>query len=567
MENDKVNIDNLYQDRHKQFATLPATAWNAVEKRLDTAKPRKTFPYLWLWFTLLFFLLLTVAYLFLNSHPNNRRSSPRPIKTSNKSSAGNQTSETDQTSYRVVNGGSDYKLTTSNPFDTPAPDINRHSLSEGITSTKMSMSNRNDTTFHESPTNKSDQNTETVAQQKEHELAKVKNRPLYNNKNNISPLVVFPSGPLIVNDNVVNKGELILNRIGDLDPGKKLNIQPQQLKAISSGNVTENSLKTFTTKDVIDSTALSKKPSEKPLLIKSPAIDPRKNASEENIDPIASKGSKNKDTSTIIVTNTLSPEQNKDKDTATQKGGYTKHFDLGFKLGYETGFKTAAINKFIAGPYVQYYVSDRLSIMLQPAIIYGQARNISVPGSESFYNPTGTTVDTQTVIHSGHPYLQYTYNHTYDSIWVNYNSNKTTLEVELPLILQYHLANGISFGAGMNVTAGKLISIEEQKQSVNLSQVAVFLVDHSGVHPPPDTSHSFHHSVMPYSTRSVLNPSPPASLRIGYLLGVYYTHRRWNWELTLRQNISGIKNINNQHIREAYSQPYIRLSLSYRLSK
>ncbi len=240
---------------------------------------------------------------------------------------------------------------------------------------------------------------------------------------------------------------------------------------------------------------------------------------------------------------------------------------FGFKAGYAVGTSKPSVNKVLFAPYLQYGLGNRFSLTLQPTIKYGTFVGTLSPKEKSYYNTTGTTVDSQTITKNGHPFWQITYTHSYDSIIVQYKPAGNTIEIALPLILQYHLKKGIFFDAGLDFALGKLITIEEQKQTVPMTQTAVFQIEKAGTHPPPDTSKSFHHSVPPYAAYVPPGPTDLSPLRVGYLLGIGYEHKKWLLEGYLQQSVLGLSGITQPDVKKAYQIPYLHFMLGYRLSK
>lgn len=241
-------------------------------------------------------------------------------------------------------------------------------------------------------------------------------------------------------------------------------------------------------------------------------------------------------------------------------------FDFGFKAGFETGIGQPSINKWLATPYLQFRLNNRFSITLQPTVKYGTLKGLS-PNERSYYNSTGIAVDSQTITKNGHPFWQITYTDNYDSIIVKYKADGSKIEAEIPLLLQYHLKNGIYFGTGAYLAFGKLITLTEQQQSIRLAQTAVFQIEKAGVHPPPDTSNSFHHSGQPYSSYSPISQTVQSPLRVGYMLSAGYEQKKWMIEVYLEQQLSGLSGTVQPDFKNAYRIPYLGIMLGYRLSK
>lgn len=245
-------------------------------------------------------------------------------------------------------------------------------------------------------------------------------------------------------------------------------------------------------------------------------------------------------------------------------------FEYGFKAGYEMGFGSDALGRLLAAPYLQYNFSDRFSVSIQPGIRYGAAKTTPVPEGRAYFQPTGTTYDSQMVQLGGLLRWQYNFRHHYDSIAVSYEAGSgARIEFEVPLILRYEVTERFAMTAGANFIRGKLPSLSERKLTYNdLVLTDTVLTDpNTPVGGPVDTS--FIHTAQPYSEYTPFTGGMPASdpLRIGYMVGVQYTRRRWILELNMLQQVSGLNNITDQRIKKRYAQPYFRLMLGIRFGK
>ena len=254
-------------------------------------------------------------------------------------------------------------------------------------------------------------------------------------------------------------------------------------------------------------------------------------------------------------------------DSGSVKQRRKIHFVAGIGIGYETGFSDQSLHKMVVSPELKYYLTKAISINLQPAVKYGGADLKIHDESSSYYSPTGTYIDTQTVIKNNVPYYQITYSHTYDSIWVRYRPHTTSFEIDVPILAQYHFKNGLTIGGGANVSFGNTTSVSGEKNSINLTETAVFLVQKAGGSPAPDTSHAFNHTVPYYYNSSLQTSEPVDKMRFGYLVNIGWEYRRFAIDLSLLQNLTGTAGIRSRAIHDAYTEPFLRLMVSYRLWK
>jgi hypothetical protein len=254
-------------------------------------------------------------------------------------------------------------------------------------------------------------------------------------------------------------------------------------------------------------------------------------------------------------------------------------FEFGVKAGYEFGWQDMPINKFVAGGLFQYYLSNRFTIGIEPAIKSGSLSSINTPANQAYYSPTGTTstwvyrdsFNTPGTI-TPPSWTKY-YTHNYDSITVSYQSSNKVLEFEVPLVLGYHTPDGFGLSAGLNFIKGKTVAITMQKQTfANFQQMDSSMRFPGNIDTATqfvDTSNFFHHSAALYSPNSGADIQSPSvnPMRVGVLVGFNYSRKNWLVELVLHQNISSLGEIQNAQIRKSYSQPYVRLMFGLKIGK
>jgi hypothetical protein len=174
---------------------------------------------------------------------------------------------------------------------------------------------------------------------------------------------------------------------------------------------------------------------------------------------------------------------------------------------------------------------------------------------------------------------RYTYRNTYDSIILGQAvKQKNYWEIEVPLMLKYYVAPNLSIFGGFSMTFGSIIQITENRQEFSaLTKSAAgptygpVLSDSVGNFPPDPNAPTA--ITLNYTTPNISTANPLASqnpttnaARFGYLLGFSYElRRRLLIDFLVRQNISDMRYIPNEQVRKIYTQPYLRLTVGYRL--
>lgn len=258
--------------------------------------------------------------------------------------------------------------------------------------------------------------------------------------------------------------------------------------------------------------------------------------------------------------------------------------EAGIKAGIEKGFNNYTATKYALAPYLQYNISNKLAVMLQPALKYDVLNNTQVLPATAYYNLTNSTVTTGHIIHKGDSITaapdtisrRYFYKQTHDSILIGYKTaKKSYMEFEIPLLLQYKLTNDLSVYGGINFNFVKVVQVKEDRQVYsNITQydtVSYAAVPVTATAPtPPSPDSLFKSSVKSYSNYSANAVQNPASdpLKLGYMLGFNYRiKQRWMIDVLMQQMLSNSAYIPNDKIQSIYKQPYFRVTIGYRLFK
>lgn len=257
-------------------------------------------------------------------------------------------------------------------------------------------------------------------------------------------------------------------------------------------------------------------------------------------------------------------------------------FEAGIKAGYESGFTSDAVNKLVVSPYIQYNLSPKMAIMVQPAVKSGTIQSRSIGSPKSYYKQNNDSLITPSLptpafTADGFQYdvYHYYYSQTHDSIVKSHSIGGNYQEYELPVLFKYNIGLGFSVYGGVNINYSKLISIKEQTNTIphllrkDSSQI---VIEQQGFPVPPAQLATS--QVITYSGTEISdykNPYPPATgsmFRVGYMLGFSYEYnKRWLFDGLMQQtptttNVQGGYNINS-----ALSSTYFRFTLGYKLIK
>lgn len=276
-----------------------------------------------------------------------------------------------------------------------------------------------------------------------------------------------------------------------------------------------------------------------------------------------------------------------DKNTAAKKikapkPKYNK-WEAGVKAGYERGFDNDAAKKIVISPYLQYNVSPKFSLMMQPAVKGAEIANRSIGSPESYYrinNDATVTRDIDSnVIIPFDPRKYYmvkdTFRQTHDSIVKGYAIGGTYLEFEVPVVLKYALSKKFSVYGGVNISYSRLVNVREETSThygiMNTMPDKPFILPYGTTLPPPKVDGSdIAYSGTPIAgyTGPKYTGSNEGKWRAGYMAG--FSYQAGNRVLidaivqqtSVKPNVQGGYNIN-----KALSAPYIRFTIGYKLTK
>lgn len=255
---------------------------------------------------------------------------------------------------------------------------------------------------------------------------------------------------------------------------------------------------------------------------------------------------------------------------------------FGVKSGYEYGLADGAARKFVVAPYAQLQLSNKLSVMVQPAAKYAMVSDRML-SSNTYYKVTngsqpaqltGYTTETRPVVSGPEKTYflsRYRYTQTYDSMVKTRHTGGSYIEFELPVMLQYGIGGGVSVYGGAYLAISRTTGVTEQTVTKSITRTADTIIENEGAlyaGPAPDLTQKISHYGAPlsdYTTPSWVNQAE-TRFRVGYIAGLSYQYnRRWMVDALIQQ--SPLK----PDVKEGYnvlvplSSAYFRLSVGYKL--
>ncbi|MGN6566458.1 MAG: hypothetical protein ACTHJ0_00825 [Flavipsychrobacter sp.] len=399
------------------------------------------------------------------------------------------------------------------------------------------------------------------------ETGKTKKRAALTKINSGDLAAVMPSASSPASKKIADKADV------DITKGKQPEKQVKQEPAISDINAEKKNKTERNDKKIAAAEKKIQLPINNSSTItpESKPVAAKKSEAKEmqKTDDSKQEESAKSNTDTNITGNT------KNNTTAESSGGSDDiahqvpmafNLQAGVKLGYEQGFGQYTTSKFLGAVYAQVGLSDKLAIMLQPAVKYTKLNKTIDNGSEAYYRNTGKYYDsTKSTMN---PILaSYYYYGTYDSIIVKRSTTSTSyIGFEIPVLLKYRLSKSLSLLGGVNIDVSNLFAIGDNINTIHRTTS----IDSTGVTYIDTFSKFFNtltykHSGTPYSSYVPTLSSTQATVRLGYMLGVDYSLAdKFTLEFLVTQSLSGYNNISDKNIKNIYSQPYFRLSVGYR---
>ena len=257
-------------------------------------------------------------------------------------------------------------------------------------------------------------------------------------------------------------------------------------------------------------------------------------------------------------------------------------WSAGVKAGYEFGMDKDAATKYVVAPYVQYNITRKLSVMVQPGVKFANAPVRTIGPSASYYkvNDDGRIVnrgDYSTIKVEGssidtfyHSRLSYSQSH--DSIVKTNKAGGVYREFELPVLVKYNFSEKLALYGGVNLIYSQLQGIKENTYTKSaILKTVDTVISAKGVAPSaPAVNEVITHSGA--SIAEYNGPLYPAShtnqMRFGTMLGVTYSYNeRLMVDALVQKNPAAADVKEGYNINAPLSATYFRISVGYKLTR
>lgn len=256
-------------------------------------------------------------------------------------------------------------------------------------------------------------------------------------------------------------------------------------------------------------------------------------------------------------------------------------WEAGVKGGYERGFNNIAATKYVIAPYLQYNISKKAAIVIQPAVKYATSATRTIGTPQSYYTINndgkvvdngsykqpvleGTTVDT--IYHA-----KYRYTQTHDSTVKTNKVGGTYMEYELPVLFKYSVSKKVAVYGGTNIVFSQMKGVTEHTYTkAGISRTVDTMMSGDAMAPAPNISDVIKYDGSPFSSyNGPLYPAPQDSrIRFGAMLGFSYEYSdRWLLDALIQQNPAPKDIRGGLNINAPLSATYFRLSVGYKLTK
>lgn len=308
-------------------------------------------------------------------------------------------------------------------------------------------------------------------------------------------------------------------------------------------------------------------------------------------------------------TDTTRKKKNKNADTAqapinepeepvVAKKKVPLPLEAGIKAGYSTGFdKNWRANKFVIAPYMEYRLPSNFSVVFQPSVQTGRAKvGAFANGNQVYKDIISNTFDStgrvvrgkvdSSILTPNPPdtvFRTYTYGQVYDSVHVSYGVTQSQMwDIELPLLLKYKINKTFSVMAGGSVTYSSVLQTKEEvkryqgvyNQYVETIAPETFFVTVQGQEPPPGPDRKSFENVFGANNNSFSSYKPRQLtesnnfFRYGFMIGASATfNERWMIDLLLHKTGVDANAVPDKELHRIYTQPYLRLTVGYKLLK
>lgn len=268
--------------------------------------------------------------------------------------------------------------------------------------------------------------------------------------------------------------------------------------------------------------------------------------------------------------------------SAAKQAAWRNKITGGIKLGVEGTYSGDGARRAVVSPYLEYKMNDRMSFLFQPTLKLSNLSNRTLNGTQSYTKVNGDgrseLIGTDTILVAGTPGViidtllrrNYSYSQSHDSIVKSYGIGGNYFDFDIPLMMKYQLSKKFSVYGGVNLSFHKLsINTNTYNSGPIVVKVDTFTMAKGTASTPAEPPVS---SVIRYgtSTTAPQNPyaQPKGELNIGYMVGFSYEfRRRCLFDALIHQGFAKSNEVGGYNINTAFSLPYLRLTLGYRLMK
>lgn len=611
MDERRVHIDEFFRRQMDDHAeTPPLAVWDALEKRLDNPPGRKKpFPVWWFWTIAgLIFLSATVIIAgYLNKAPEYiaQQAATTPVPTTTPAAEEEPMQET------IAETATEKKPTTNTLAPVVAPSATGQKNNPSTTKAKANNEQQIQETTNNTQVGKTSKPKENINAISNNNIQQLRNtNNIVHNSPDATPLPAIAKHKDAVQVLTANKtGNNPMDvRIANADkqgvdmpdmskymPEDERNGTLQLAAAsVSSINTTELLASVNPMATAIAMTT--------PELVNITGPNANNEKQDETILP-------NANTQTTAPTDTTRKKKNKNADTTQspisepEEPVITKKkvplpLEAGIKAGYSAGFdKNWRANKFVIAPYLEYRLPSNFSVVFQPSVQTGRAKVGAFANSNQVYkdiisntfDSTGRVVrgKVDSSILTPNPpdtvFRTYTYGQVYDSVHVSYGVTQSQMwDIELPLLLKYKINKTFSVMAGGSVTYSSVLQTKEEvkryqgvyKQYVETIAPETFFVTVQGQEPPPGPGRKSFENVFGTNNNSFSNYKPRQLtesnnfFRYGFMIGASATfNERWMIDLLLHKTGVDATAVPDKELHRIYTQPYLRLTVGYKLLK
>lgn len=602
MQENEQNIDDLLRDALVNYEERPGPeAWQAVQGRLAAAKDKnrhKPFPLRWWWVMGSMLLLVAIGIIVAGKFGiNNNPVHPgvdimQDINHAENGEAKRNLPEANKPTVQmqIIENEIADNTTKDNSIKT---NHSEPAYNERVTSDNQTQKKTSETKEKIQNSNRKAQSTEiidNVQGENDKTNSSSPNSAVIANK----PPAARASVPLIPQLKVSGRKTNNIDVIAGNTPQK----QQVSLPALLQLNIPDDERnkpadKPVEKKSILPS-SVTKSETEQPLKagtdIQKSLQEATKTAPEAKEEKGSAATSEQVDKPVGISTETNTKQDVqpvKDPELKDFSKGFVNRLAFGVKAGYQSSFNSQNnAGKWLLAGFLQYNVSGKLSIMLQPAYLSGKAK-VTINGTDKvYYNIASSSLDTlqsigraNTIRDPDTIYTSYVHTEIYDSIRISTALNDKKLwDVEVPLIVKYTILPGISITAGGVGSYSKAILITETRKDYkglqnsyteNYEQLHEFNQPVPVPPQPESTQNLFNYTGEAISNyKPAVNSNVKNFFRWGYTVGVSAeVKKRLLLDISMLHMPTPNPAVTDVNIRKIYTQPSFRFTIGYQLKK